>query len=251
VIRSKVNKVMWVGRATVFLVSLSVILALVFGVASTAFGHTGYRGLLHLGHSNAGKALTQLVGTLAMPLLKLDNNGSGPALQLEAGANRPPLVANADSGTATNLSADKLDGKNSTDFYAAGSKVADSDLLDGQNSGAFSLAGHDHDSRYYTETEGDTRYLGKTEKAADSDKLDNLDSSAFGIKTQQSISLAHHCDGDGWNECASVMVVVPQGRQYVVSVWSSLSAKDDTFNWQESGIARPPAGPAFQPIRRA
>jgi tetrahydromethanopterin S-methyltransferase subunit E len=46
------NKVMWVGRATVFLMGLSVILALVFGVASTAFSHTGYRGLLHLGHSS-------------------------------------------------------------------------------------------------------------------------------------------------------------------------------------------------------
>jgi hypothetical protein len=38
--RSVFGKVMWVGRATVFLVGLAVILALVFGAASVAFGPT-------------------------------------------------------------------------------------------------------------------------------------------------------------------------------------------------------------------
>jgi hypothetical protein len=37
-IRSVVGKVMWVGRATVFLVGLAVTLALVFGVATAALG---------------------------------------------------------------------------------------------------------------------------------------------------------------------------------------------------------------------
>ena len=36
-VRSVLGKVMWVGRATVFLVGLAVILALVFGVATSAF----------------------------------------------------------------------------------------------------------------------------------------------------------------------------------------------------------------------
>jgi hypothetical protein len=40
-IRTAASKVMWVGRATVFLVGLSVILALVFGVATTAMGANG------------------------------------------------------------------------------------------------------------------------------------------------------------------------------------------------------------------
>jgi hypothetical protein len=119
-IRSAASKVMRVGRATVFLVGLAVILALVIGVASTASAHTDYKGLFHLNHFNPGKALTQLVGALASPLLKIDNNGTGPALQLEAGANQPPLMVNADSGTATNLSADKLDGKDSTEIGVNG-----------------------------------------------------------------------------------------------------------------------------------
>ena len=53
------------------------------------------------------------------------------------------------------------------------------DLLDGLDSSAFSPAAHLHDDRYYTETESDARYLGKTAKAADADLLDGLDSSAF------------------------------------------------------------------------
>ena len=63
-IRSAVGKVMWVGRATVFLVGLAVILAIVFGVASTAVAHGGYKGLLHLGHSKTANATTTLVGNI-------------------------------------------------------------------------------------------------------------------------------------------------------------------------------------------
>jgi hypothetical protein len=36
-LKATVSKVMWVGRATVVMVGLAVILALVFGVATTAF----------------------------------------------------------------------------------------------------------------------------------------------------------------------------------------------------------------------
>ena len=36
-----------------------------------------------------------------------------------------------------NLNADKIDGKSDTDFYAAGSKVADADILDGKYSNSF------------------------------------------------------------------------------------------------------------------
>ena len=39
-----VSKVMWVGRATVFLVGLAVILALVFGTATAAFAALSSRG---------------------------------------------------------------------------------------------------------------------------------------------------------------------------------------------------------------
>jgi hypothetical protein len=120
-IRSAASKVVWVGRATSAVVGLAILLALAIGAANSALAHTNVdHKLFHLNHNNPGKALTQLVGTLASPLLKIDNNGTGPALQLEARANQPPLVVNADSGTATNLSADKLDGKDSTEIGVNG-----------------------------------------------------------------------------------------------------------------------------------
>lgn len=64
------------------------------------------------------------------------------------------------------------------------------DYLDGLDSTAFAAAAHDHDARYYTEGESDARfaaaghlhddrYLGIEDQAADSDTLDGLDSGAF------------------------------------------------------------------------
>lgn len=77
------------------------------------------------------------------------------------------MTVNAAAGTATNLSADEIDGKDSAQFLAANGKAAD--LLDGQDSSAFAGAGHNHDGRYHAS--------GST--VADSDRLDGYDSSAF------------------------------------------------------------------------
>lgn len=123
-LRSAASKVMWLGRATVFLVGLAVVLALVFGVASTAFGANGNPFLL--GKRNVASAVSTLV-----------KQGPGPALSLVVRSGQPPLKVNASAGKATNLNADKLEGKSSEGFYAAGSKVADSDKLDGKDSSEF------------------------------------------------------------------------------------------------------------------
>lgn len=130
-LRSTVGKVMWVGRATVFLVGLAVILALVFGVASTALGANGKPFLL--GKRNAASAISTLI-----------KQGPGPALSLVVRSGQPPLVVNASAGKATNLNADKVDGKSSENFYASGSKVADSDKLDSLDSSDFAVANHQH-----------------------------------------------------------------------------------------------------------
>ena len=112
-LKGAASKVMWVGRATVFLVGLAVILALLFGVASTAFAHKGDTGFFHLGHRNFSETMSTLV-----------RKGAGPALrlQVESGA---PLKVNS-SEKVVNLNADELDGKSEEGFYAAGSKVDDS-----------------------------------------------------------------------------------------------------------------------------
>jgi hypothetical protein len=103
------GKVMWVGRATVFLIGFAVMLALVFGAASAAFGAD--TDFFRLGRSNFAESITRLI-----------KSGGGPALSLQVDSG-PPLVVNADAETAKNLSADEFDGKNSNKFVQNSGKI--------------------------------------------------------------------------------------------------------------------------------
>jgi hypothetical protein len=127
-LRGTVSKVMWVGRATVFLVGLAVILAVMFGVASAAFGTNG--GNFILGQNNTANLLTKLSGQVpggaALQVVNTRAEPGSRGLQVTVAENKPPILVNATAGKAANLNADKLDGKSEADFYAAGSKVADS-----------------------------------------------------------------------------------------------------------------------------
>jgi hypothetical protein len=141
-LRATASKVMWVGRATVFMVGFAVILALLFGVASTALGANG--GNFILGQNNTASLLTRLTGQVpggaALQVVNTRTEPGSRGLQVSVAQNRPPIQVNATAGKATNLNADKLDGKSEADFYAAGSKVADSELLDGIDSSGFAAA---------------------------------------------------------------------------------------------------------------
>src|SRR5215211_3564650 len=100
-IRTVASKVMWVGRATVFLVGLAVILALVMGVASAAFGANN--GNFILGKTNVATLITRLAGSNGVDgaMFEVQNNNSG---------------VNDTAGKATNLNADKLDGADSAAY---------------------------------------------------------------------------------------------------------------------------------------
>jgi hypothetical protein len=110
-LRSAAGKVMWVGRATVFLVGLAVILALVVGLASAAFGANGQAWIL--GQSNVATAITALGGNSGVngPMVRLTNNNADAndtALDLRVQSGEAPMMVN--SGTrVTNLNSDKLD----------------------------------------------------------------------------------------------------------------------------------------------
>ena len=105
------GKALGLGKATVVPMVVAVMLVVVFG-ASPASAHGGYKGLLHLGHNNAIAKVTTLVGKVATgAALVVKNPSGGSALGLEVNAGQAPLTVNAEAGTATNLSADKLDGK--------------------------------------------------------------------------------------------------------------------------------------------
>src|SRR5829696_988403 len=148
-LKSAVGKIMWVGRATIFLVGLAVILALMFGAASTAFAHGGYKGLLHLGHSKTAKAVTTLVGQVATgEALVVKNPSGGSALGLSVGSPTAdpatktvsPMKVDSQAKVA-NLNSDQLDGQDSSAFLGAGAKAADSELLDGKDSTQFIQGG--------------------------------------------------------------------------------------------------------------
>jgi hypothetical protein len=122
-VRSAARKVMWVGRATVFMVGLAVILALVFGVATAALGAP--MSTFKLGQINTSNAISTLVGAVTGSNLKIENTSTGAnatALELKVDEGNAPLAVNSTAGKATNLDADKLDGLDSTDFAATAYK---------------------------------------------------------------------------------------------------------------------------------
>ncbi len=119
-VRSAAGKVMWVGRATVFLVGLSVILALVFGVATSAFGANGNPFLL--GKSNVATLLTKLTGNVNGSAMQVVNSNAGAddtALSLSVQAGEAPMRVNSATRVA-NLNADKLDGLDSAQVRPVG-----------------------------------------------------------------------------------------------------------------------------------
>ena len=111
---SVLKKVMFVGKATTFMVGLAMILALTVGVAGAAFGANGANFLL--GKSNTANVITQLVGSVAGPGLQIDNNSTdaaATALELQVEAGKAPMKVNSDTQVA-NLNADKVDGLNAS-----------------------------------------------------------------------------------------------------------------------------------------
>jgi hypothetical protein len=94
-LRDVAGKIMWLGRATVFVVGLAVIVALVLGAATAAFGANG--DVFRVGQSNFATAVSVL-----------DKSGAGPALRLlvDSGA---PMAVNSSTKVA-NLNADQVDG---------------------------------------------------------------------------------------------------------------------------------------------
>jgi hypothetical protein len=117
-LRSAASKVMWVGRATVFLVGLAVILAVVLGLASMALAANG--DAWRLGRTNVATAITVLGGAAGVdgPMVRLTNNNGGTndtALSLGVQSGEPPMKVNSTT-KVTNLNADRVDGKDADEL---------------------------------------------------------------------------------------------------------------------------------------
>jgi hypothetical protein len=117
VTRKIFSKVVWVGRTAATLFGLALVIALVFGVATTAIGATG--GNFILGNANAATTVSKLTASVAGPALTLVNQSTeaaATALNISVASGKPPIKVNAAAGTATNLSADELDGQDSAAY---------------------------------------------------------------------------------------------------------------------------------------
>jgi hypothetical protein len=124
------STVMWIGRTTVFVVGLAVILALVFGLASTASGANG--GNFKLGQTNVATLITRLAGTQGAngTMFEVQNNNAGTddtALSLKVQSGEPPMQVDS-STKVTNLNADQLDGLDSTNVLPDGDLPAGTTL---------------------------------------------------------------------------------------------------------------------------
>ena len=75
--RSAFSKVAWMARTTTTVVGLAIMLALVFGAATTAMGATG--GNFILGKANVATTVSKLTASIAGPALTLVNNSTGTA----------------------------------------------------------------------------------------------------------------------------------------------------------------------------
>ena len=99
------SKVAWVGRTASMVFGLALVLALLFGVATMAFGANG--DFFKVGRSNVASAVSVLT-----------KSGAGPALSLQVDRGAP-LTVNS-STKVSKLNADTLDGKNSSEIGVNG-----------------------------------------------------------------------------------------------------------------------------------
>jgi hypothetical protein len=115
--RSMASKVAWVGRTASMVFGLALVLALILGVGTMAAAAVP-GDPFKLGQSNRVDELTVLASTLAGPVLRVDNDGSGPALDLRVGDPRTdpfdktvaPMKVDSQA-KVDDLNADRLDGK--------------------------------------------------------------------------------------------------------------------------------------------
>ncbi len=106
---------------TALALGVAVMLAVILGVASTAFGANG--DAWRLGRVNAATAITVLGGAAGVdgPMLRLINNDAGTndtALELRVQSGEAPMIVNSDT-KVDKLDADSVDGEDATSFTSS------------------------------------------------------------------------------------------------------------------------------------
>jgi hypothetical protein len=201
--KTTLRKLWRLTRTTSTIVGLAVMVGLVAGVASLAVAQKSPSG------GTTSSPLLKGVENVAATTTTLINSGRGAAMSMHVQPGNAPLTVNDDAGTATNLSADEVDGKDTTEEFvsATNGKAPDSDLLDGKDS---------------------TEFLGTTAKAADSDKLDGKDSTEFAAASIGTVYTDRAVQGSmGNDEIPLLFEHVPAGSYAINAKGNLVNADDD------------------------
>lgn len=185
-LRSVASKVAWVGRTASMVFGLTLVLALVLGLATMALAAVP-GDPFKLGRVNSVNKLTTLVGTVTSPMLRVENKGTGTALNLKVRQGKPPLTTNS-TGRVPRLNSDMVDGKHASAFLPRNGKAADADKLDGQEGAAFLQASTPTYKVWVSKT-GTEGFTSATRVACDmGDKV--LSGGVFGINPGHSVFVA-------------------------------------------------------------
>ncbi|MGH8471452.1 MAG: hypothetical protein ACREVJ_03115 [Gammaproteobacteria bacterium] len=104
------------ARGTATMMGMAVMLAIVLGVGTTALAAVP-GDPFKLGKTNTIDKITKLVGDTSTALLRVENEGTGPALDLQVEPGEPPMTV--DSATKVeDLNADQVDGKGADNFIS-------------------------------------------------------------------------------------------------------------------------------------
>jgi hypothetical protein len=102
------------ARGTATMLGMAVMLAVVLGVGTTALAAVP-GDPFKLGKTNTIDKMSKLVGNANGALLRIENEGSGPALDLQAEPEEPPMTVDS-TIQVNNLNADQVDGQNADEF---------------------------------------------------------------------------------------------------------------------------------------
>jgi len=119
------------ARGTATMMGMALMLALILGVVTTALAAVP-GDPFKLGRINSIDNLSTLVGSASGALLRINNEGSGPALDLRVEEGEVPMNVNSAS-RVNDLNADRVDGKDSSAFVPAETyEVSKSTLGEGE-----------------------------------------------------------------------------------------------------------------------
>jgi len=113
---------LWLSRVTATMVGFVVMLAMVLGIGTAALAAVPGDSF-KLGRTNTIDQISTLVGSASGALLKIDNEGDGPALDLRVESGEAPMKVDS-STKVTSLNADELDGNDASTFLGADDQAA-------------------------------------------------------------------------------------------------------------------------------